>query len=68
MRAVTAPGLVSASVGVAALLGAEGIEVPTEFVAVTVNVYVVPFVSPKTVHVSEALALQVCPPGIAVTS
>jgi hypothetical protein len=41
----------------------EGFEVPTEFVAVTVNVYVSPVVSPETVQLSgPELHEQVWPP------
>jgi hypothetical protein len=40
--------------------------VPSAFVAVTVNVYVTPFVSPVTVAVVVAL-FAVAPPGLAVT-
>ena len=38
---------------------------PTPFVAVTVKLYVVPFVSPLTVQAS-VLVVQVAPPGLAV--
>jgi hypothetical protein len=41
--------------------------VPTEFVAVTVNVYEVPFVRPPTVHVVAVVVVQVNPPGDEVT-
>jgi len=43
---VGAPGVVA---GVTELLVADAVLVPTAFVAVTVNVYDVPFVSPVTV-------------------
>ena len=39
---------------------------PDAFVAVTVKVYAVPFVSPVTVH-DVAADVQVAPPGEAVT-
>jgi hypothetical protein len=46
----------------------DGTDAPAALFATTVNVYVVPFVSPLTEHV-EALAnaVQVAPPGEAVT-
>jgi hypothetical protein len=47
---VGAPGTVGA-VGVTALLATDAGPVPTAFVALTVNVYVVPFVNPDTVTV-----------------
>ena len=62
---VGAPGAVGAD-GVTALDGADGAPVPTAFVAVTVNVYAVPFVSPVTVIGLDA-PVPVAPPGLAVT-
>ena len=47
LRLRTALGTV---LGVTAALAADGDEVPAEFVAVTTNVYGVPFVRPTTVH------------------
>jgi hypothetical protein len=52
--------------GVTAALGAEGGPSPATFVAKTVNVYEVPFVSPVTVHEVVAV-VQLAPPGDAVT-
>jgi hypothetical protein len=49
-----------------ALLGAEGLPVPALLVAVTVNVYLLPLVSPVTVT-GLAVPLAVIPPGLAVT-
>jgi hypothetical protein len=60
---VGAPGTV---VGVAAADADDAEPVPTVFVAVTVNVYAVPFVRPLTVHVSDAV-VHVKPPGLDVT-
>ena len=62
---VGAPGMVGAAVGVTAFEGDEAGPVPTEFVAVTVNVYEVPLVSPVTVIGLEA-PLAVMPPGLEV--
>jgi len=56
------PGAVTVAVGVTELLGALGADVPAEFVAVTVNVYAVPLVSPPTVVlVADAPAVAVVP-------
>ena len=65
---VGAPGSVAAPVGVAAFDGADGALVPMSLVAVTVNVYAVPLVSPLTVaEVAGGYAVTDCPPGDAVT-
>jgi hypothetical protein len=65
-----APGLVKVIVwlafGVTEFEALDGELVPALFVAVTVKVYAVPFVSPKTVS-GEALPLPVIPPGSEVT-
>ena len=62
---VGAPGTVA---GVTALDGLLAGPVPTLLVAVTVKVYVVPFVSPVTVHASGPLVhVHVATPGLAVT-
>src|SRR5262249_62299013 len=55
-----------AATGVTASEGAGGGPVPAALVAVTVNVYAVPFVSPVTVTGLPA-ALACAPPGAAVT-
>ncbi len=61
---VGAPGTVA---GVAGALDAEGVEFPTEFVAITVKVYAVPLFSPVMVHeVAGAVAIHEEPPGAAV--
>jgi hypothetical protein len=52
--------------GVTALDGAEAAPVPTAFVALTVNVYAVPFVRPATV-MGLPDPVPVWPPGLAVT-
>ena len=54
--------------GVTAADGVDGAEVPTVLVAVTVNVYAVPLVSPDTVQVVAAGVEQVLPSGEEVTS
>ena len=59
---VGAPGTVA---GVTVTPADAGLVLP--FVAVTVTVYVVPFVSPLTVHVSAPAVVHVAPPGAAVT-
>ena len=46
---------------------ADNAPAPTAFVAVTVNVWAVPFVSPVTVAVVAPVVLVVLPPGVAVT-
>ena len=61
---VGAPGVV---IGVTAVDAPEATEVPTELVAVTVNVYEVPLTKPVTVHDSAAVVEQVLPPGDDVT-
>ena len=60
--------VVTKPAGVTLLDATDAALVPTAFVAVTVNVYDVPFVSPVTVAVSvEPPTLAVAPPGLAVT-
>jgi hypothetical protein len=62
-----APGAVGA-LGVTAFEGLEAGPLPTEFVAVTVNVYAVPFVRPgTTADVASPLTRTTAPPGDAVT-
>ena len=60
---VGAPGIVA---GVAGAEAAEAAPVPAAFVAVTVNVYAVPLVSPLTVQEVDTVE-QVKPPGDDVT-
>ena len=48
-------------------VGADGKLVPTEFVAVTENVYEVPLVRPVTVQLVPPVVVQVFPPGDEVT-
>jgi hypothetical protein len=60
---VGAPGTVA---GTTELLVPEDGPVPYEFVAVTVNVYVVPFVRPVTI-IGELPPVAVCPPTFDVT-
>jgi len=52
--------------GVTAAEAPDAAPVPAVFVAVTVNVYAVPFVNPVTVQVSAPVVVQVAPPGEAV--
>ena len=61
---VGAPGTVD---GVAEFDATEAAPVPARFVAVTANVYEVPFVSPATVQVVAPLVVQVFAPGVDVT-
>jgi hypothetical protein len=62
---VGAPGTVD---GVAAADAAEALLVPIGFVAVTLNVYEVPFVSPVTTHLRPlSLVLHLKLPGVDVT-
>ena len=54
--------------GVTELDGSDGAPVPTALVAVTVNVYDVPFVRPATIAVNTALVVvAILPSGFAVT-
>ena len=62
--AVGAPGTVR---GVTAGLAADATDVPFALVAVTVNVYAVPFTNPATVAVVAPDVVAVAPPGDAVT-
>jgi len=64
--ALTLVGALGAVAGVTELLVADGILVPTAFVAVTVKVYVVPFESPFTV-MGLPVELAVKPPTFEVT-
>ena len=53
--------------GVTASDGEDASLVPALLVAVTVNVYAVPLVSPATMHVSEPAVAQVREPGEDIT-
>ena len=60
-----APGTVN---GVTGDDAAEAVLLPSDALVTAVNVYAVPFVSPVTTHeVAGAVAVQVAPPGDAVT-
>jgi hypothetical protein len=61
---VGSPGTVE---GTAAFDASEAAPVPALLVAVTVNVYEVPLVSPLRTQVVRVVAVQVAPPGAAVT-
>lgn len=67
---VCAPGLVKvmvcAALGVTAVEAVDAEPEPAVFLAVTVNVYAVPFVRPVTVS-GLAAPVAVAPPGLAVT-
>jgi hypothetical protein len=63
LTAVGAPGTVD---GVTAAEAVEAAPVPDTFVAVTVNVYEVPFVRPATVHEVVAV-VHANEPGVDVT-
>ncbi len=66
--AVTSDGGPGTVAGVTLLDGKEAGPVPTPFVAVTVNVYAVPFLRPFTVQEScPTVQPQVCPSGELVT-
>ena len=62
----TEPRVPGAPNGVTGADGADASDVPAAFVAVTVNVYAVPFASPVTVHAVVSV-VHVAPPGCAVT-
>ena len=64
--AVTPVGAPGRSIGVTLFDGVDAGPVPAAFVAVTVNVYVVPSISPVTVVLVPAV-LVVTPPGDDVT-
>jgi hypothetical protein len=65
--ALTEVGADGTPAGTTAALGAEAGPVPTALVAVTVNVYAVPFVRPVTVHVNPTLVVHVRLPGLLTT-
>jgi hypothetical protein len=66
--ALTFVGAPGTPVGVTEEEALDAVLVPRAFVAVTVNVYAVPFVSPVTVAlVVEPLTVAVSPPGDDVT-
>ena len=60
------PVITKALTGVTAAEAEDAELIPAAFVAVTVNVYVIPFVSPATIAVVVAL-VAVNPPGLLVT-
>ena len=63
-----ADGIVLGIFGITAFVGPDAADVPTSLVAVTVNVYDVPFVSPVTVAVRISPAtVAMNPPGLDVT-
>nr|WP_229708425.1 hypothetical protein [Knoellia flava] len=62
----TAAG-VTGAVGVTAVDATDAEEVPIALVAVTVNVYAVPLLSPMTVQDRAPVVVQVFPPGLEVT-
>jgi hypothetical protein len=62
----TAVGAPGTSAGVTAFDGADSGPLPTEFVACTVKVYDVPFVSPDTTQ-GDAAQVALAPPGLAET-
>jgi len=65
---VGAAGTLGTGMGVTTADGADAAEVPPALVAVTVNVYAVPFVKPDTTHEPNAPPIvQVAPPGDAST-
>jgi hypothetical protein len=64
--AATPVGTPGGPTGVTEFDAADAGPTPTLFVAVTVNVYAVPFVRPVTVHDVDAVA-QAKPPGEEVT-
>jgi hypothetical protein len=55
------------AVGVTAAVAADEAPVPTELVAVTLNVYEVPLVRPVTMQVRAPVVAQVKEPGVEVT-
>jgi hypothetical protein len=64
--AVGTPGTVAEAVGVTGLDAAEGVPLPTTFVALTVNVKLVPLLNPVTT-IGLPVPDAVAPPGLAVT-
>jgi hypothetical protein len=65
--AATCVGALGRSSGSTALDGVDVGPTPRTFMAATTKVYVVPLVSPLTVHVVAPVVVQVFPPGVAVT-
>ena len=65
--AATAVGAPATVDGIALFDASEAEPVPATFVAVTVNVYEVPFVRPSTVQNVPRVAVQENPPGFEVT-
>ena len=65
--AATREGASGAADGVTALDASEALPVPERFVAVTVNVYDVPFVRPSTVQLRAPFVVHVFEPGEDVT-
>jgi hypothetical protein len=59
-------GASGSAIGVTLADGADAAEGPIPFVATTVNVYAVPFVSPYTV-IGLVVPVPVSPPGLDVT-
>ena len=55
------------AIGTAGVVGPDATPVPAALVALTVNVYVVRFDRPVTMHVSGPAVVQVLPPGALVT-
>ena len=58
---------VAAAVGVTAFDFADAAPKPAAFLALTVNVYVVPLASPPRVQLNAPVVVQVLPPGAEVT-
>ena len=67
LTAVTLVGAFGTVAGVTELLVADAVLVPIVFIAVTVNVYVVPFVSPVTI-IGELPPVAENPPVFEVTT
>jgi len=65
--ASTPVGGLGTVLGVTAALGSDAADVPTPLLAVTLNVYEVPLVSPVTVALVSPVVVTVFPPGVAVT-
>jgi hypothetical protein len=65
--AATPVGALGTVDGVAEFDATEAALVPARFVAVTVNVYAVPFVRPVTVQVVAPVVVHVFDPGVEIT-
>ena len=65
--AVTLSGALGGPIGIIDPVGNDARLMPAEFIAVTVNVYPVPFVNPVTVQEVPPVVVHVLPSGLDIT-